>query len=238
LSSLSKHFDKNENSSLRSFNVNETDIFVWSIAKDKLRSFIEIGFIDLIAWIITITIFLMYFYQIVNVSDQILYYFYTTVTQVFAAILGIIAAFGILVKQKYEDESKIKRDVLKNGIKGFLIIYTAVILLSVNGILISSSVASDNISLFQKNPDITTVSKNLIYPINFELTFLMAPIALLYLYSMIIDFLKLDNDKEDENKKIYNKDVHVQRLIKENSRLRIRLHQKNVERKKPFSKFR
>lgn len=154
--------------------------------------FSEIINADLFAWTIVIIMFYLYNYKFFNISDcQTLFYFYSSIAQMFAAIVGIIAAFSIFILQKYEDENEVKRGKLKNGITGFLIVYIFIIMLSVIGILISNDTSPINMSLLQNGTDIA-ITKDLINPIIFEFTLLVFPIALLYLYAMIVSFLKFD----------------------------------------------
>ncbi|MDD4532038.1 MAG: hypothetical protein PHW22_01175 [Bacilli bacterium] len=158
--------------------------------------FSEIINADLFAWTIVIIMFYLYYYDFFNISDcQTLYYFYSSIAQMFAAIVGIVAAFSIFILQKYEGETEVKRSKLKNGITGFLIIYVFIIILSVIGILISNDTSPINMSLLQNDTNIA-ITKDLINPIIFEFTLLMFPIALLYLYAMIVTFLKLDDISE------------------------------------------
>jgi hypothetical protein len=170
----------------------------------KISFFDEIKNVDYYAWIIVLIMFLLYNFQFFNISDsQTLYYFYSASAQIFAALLGIVAMFGILILQKNEFKAKTKNNVLKNGIKGFLIIYISVIILSITGILVSRNITLDRMSLVPEIIDVSS-TRDLINSIIFELSFLMIPAALLYLYAMIVDFLKLD--ESDENKSQTNLD--------------------------------
>lgn len=158
--------------------------------------FSEIINADLFAWTIVIIMFYLYYYDFFNVSDcQTLYYFYSSIAQMFAAIVGIVAAFSIFILQKYEGETEVKRSKLKNGITGFLIIYVFIIILSVIGILISNDTSPINMSLLRNDIDMA-ITKDLFNPIVFEFTLLMFPIELLYLYAMIVTFLKFDDINE------------------------------------------
>jgi hypothetical protein len=166
------------------------------INENKTISFFdEVKNVDLYAWLIVLIMFLLYNYQFFNILDcQTLYYFYSATAQIFAALLGIVAMFGILILQKNECENNTKNDVLKNGIKGFLIIYITVIILSLTGLLVSRSITLESMSLIPRNMDINSM-RGLVNSIIFESCFLMIPVALLYLYAMIVDFLKLDDAK-------------------------------------------
>lgn len=159
--------------------------------------FDEIKNIDIYAWLIVLIMFLLYNYGIFNVSDsQTLYYFHSAVSQIFAAILGIVSMFGILILQRNENRNKIKNNILKKGIEGFLIIYLSVIILSTTGILVSRDLTFESISPINWSLSINSIT-NSISSIIFELSFLMTPIALLYLYAMVVNFLKLDDTKEN-----------------------------------------
>lgn len=158
---------------------------------DHISFFNEIKGIDMYAWLIVLIMFLLYNYKIFNVSDtQTLYYFHSAVSQIFAAILGIVSMFGILILQKKENETK--NNILKKGIEGFLIIYLSVIILSITGILVSRDITFESLSAITWSLNMDSTTK-LISSTIFELSFLMTPIALLYLYAMIVNFLKFDD---------------------------------------------
>lgn len=150
---------------------------------------------DLFAWIIVIIMFYLYYYKFLNISScQTLYSFFSSIAQMFASIVGIVAAFSIFILQQYSGENEIKRTTLKNGISGFLVIYIFIIILSVIGILVSNDITV-NMSLLKSGADIA-LTRDLIIPIIFEFSLLMFPIALLYLYAMIVTFLKFDDISE------------------------------------------
>lgn len=158
--------------------------------------FYEILNADLFAWTIVIIMFYLYYYEFFNISScQTLYYFFSSIAQMFASIVGIVAAFSIFILQQYAGENEIKRSTLKNGITGFLVIYIFIIILSVIGILTSNDTIPVNISLLKSGADIA-LTRDLISPIIFEFSLLMFPIALLYLYAMIVTFLKFDDISE------------------------------------------
>jgi hypothetical protein len=162
----------------------------------KTNIFSEIINADLFAWTIVIIMFYLYHYNFFNIpSCQTLYSFYSSIAQMFASIVGIVAAFSIFILEKYEGENEVKRSKLKNGVTGFLVIYIFIIILSVTGILISNDTIPVNMSLLQNDTDIV-FTRDLISPIIFEFTLLMFPIALLYLHAMIVAFLKFDDISE------------------------------------------
>ncbi|MFZ2498778.1 hypothetical protein [Methanosarcina sp.] len=161
----------------------------------KTDIFYEILNADLFAWAIVIIMFYLYFYEFFNISSQTLNSFFSSIAQMFASIVGIIAAFSIFILQQYSGENEIKRTTLKNGISGFLVIYIFIIIVSVIGILVSNDITSVNLSLLKSETDIA-LTRDLIVPLIFEFSLLMFPIALLYLYAMIVTFLKFDDTSE------------------------------------------
>lgn len=136
------------------------------------------------------TIFLLFNYGIFTVSSTqpTLYYFYSTSAQVFAALLGIVVMFSIFILQKVDNCNDEKRKFLKEGLKGFTILYTAVIILSITGILVSETINFNPLEKIPKEFNINII-RDLLNLFIFESTILMVPAALLYLYGMIFDFL-------------------------------------------------
>ena len=153
-----------------------------------------VNFDSLVSWIGTL-ILLLYTYQILSISNsQTLYNFYTAMAQIFSSLLGIVAMFGILLLQMNKTDEK-SSDILKNGIKGFVIIYMTMIMISITGMLISRTISIGKILFISFTQNLDKISSiNLLNCVIFELSISMAPIALLYLYVMIVSFLKVNEN--------------------------------------------
>ena len=147
--------------------------------------------IDEVCRLLLVVVFLMSYYNIPNVFSEksALYYFYSTTAQVFASLLGIIVMFGILILQ---DEKEPKRnEFLKNGLIGFAILFILTIIISMNGILFGNDIIPNTIDKIPWKNSVDNLS-NFISIFSFEFILLMIPIAFLYLYAMIYDFLYWD----------------------------------------------
>lgn len=142
---------------------------------------------------ILLLMFLLFYFDIFIISETqpTLYYFYSTSAQVFAALLGIVVMFSILILQKEEKENADRKKFLKKGLKGFTILYIIIIVFSITGIVIKDTVEFNPIEKIPENPDIN-VFRDVLNMSIFELILLMIPIALLYLYAMISSFLNWD----------------------------------------------
>ncbi|MCD4821646.1 MAG: hypothetical protein K8R11_06185 [Methanococcoides sp.] len=159
--------------------------------------------IDLYAWVIVLALYMLYTYGAFSVEKQTMYYFYSTIAQVFSALLGIIIMFGILILQREKETSeKLNRIIfLKKGLLGFSLLYVFVIMLSILGILVVNDIVQgDSLNLFlaYESEDI----RNFLDMSIFEMCFLMSPVALLYLYALVTEFLKLDQNEDDEFQKM------------------------------------
>lgn len=142
---------------------------------------------------ILLLMFLLFNYNVLTLSEQpTIYYFYSTSAQVFAALLGIIVMFSILILQKEDKVSNERNRFLKKGLVGFTILYIIILILSFTGIVLKDTVYPNSIQKIPEYPDINMFRDILSISI-FEFIFLMIPVALLYLYAMISDFLKWDD---------------------------------------------
>lgn len=170
-------------------------------ATQKTNIFTEILQIDFFAWIIVLFLFMLYNYNVFNIEKQTLYYFYSTISQVFSALLGIVVMFGILIlQQEKNNECLIKNIFLKKGLIGFTIIYIFVIMLSLSGILITNDIVQEN--AFESLETVSSENiRNFVNMTIFELSFLMTPVALLYLYALVSNILKLEPKENDEYQK-------------------------------------
>jgi len=159
----------------------------------KKTIFSEVWNISASSLLILLIMFLLFNYNVLTISDSrsTLYYFYSTTAQVFAAILGIVVMFSILILQTNEKKHDERKKFLKDGVKGFAIIYMLIIILSIIGILAKTTIDFNSIVNIPDSPDVNTV-QNIFSMTIFELTLLMSPAALLYLFAMISDFLKWD----------------------------------------------
>lgn len=157
---------------------------------------------------ILLFMFLLFYFNVLVVSETqpTLYYFYSTSAQVFAALLGIVVMFSILILQKEEKEHMDRRKLLKRGLTGFTILYIIIIVLSITGILIKDSINFNPIEKIPENPDIN-VFRDVLNVSIFELIYLMIPVALLYLYAMISSFLNLDAVFEIKNGQTIHSDT-------------------------------
>lgn len=149
---------------------------------------------------ILLLMFLLLYFNVLTISESqpTLYYFYSTSAQVFAALLGIIVMFSILILQNEENNKSNERNrFLKKGLVGFTILYIMILILSFAGIAIKDTVNFNSIEKIPEESDINMFRDILSISI-FEFVFLMIPAALLYLYAMISDFLKWDATFEVE----------------------------------------
>lgn len=168
------------------------------ITNNELKVYSEILKVDFIAWIIVLSLFMLYNNQVLGAGSQTLYYFYSTIAQVFSALLGIVIMFGILILQ--DGDKTTKNIFLKRGLHGFSFIYIFILILSMSGILVTNDLIQEN--TFDTLESLTSTQiRNIVNMGIFETTFLMTPVALLYLYGLVIEFLKLDKDENDEYQK-------------------------------------
>lgn len=158
---------------------------------------------------IILLFFLIFYWNLVEITNigQTLYWFYSAVAQIFAALLGIVSMFTIMIltsssfdlKSKDEMDNQ-KREVKQKiiaGLKGFVGIYVAIIILAILGIVIK---LAPNIEIFNNNFSFNMLSNvdilhNLFSISIFELTLLMTPLALLYLHALILDLMELSSPK-------------------------------------------
>ena len=139
---------------------------------------------------ILLLMFLLFYFNVFTISETqaTLYYFYSTTAQVFAALLGIVVMFSILILQNEEKRHADRIQILKTGLIGFSILYIIIIVFSITGILISDTINFNPIEKMPEIPDIN-VFKDVLNVSIFELVLLMIPVSLLYLYAMISSFL-------------------------------------------------
>ena len=139
---------------------------------------------------ILLLMFLLFYFNVFTISETqaTLYYFYSTTAQVFAALLGIVVMFSILILQNEEKRHADRIKILKTGLIGFTILYIIIIVFSITGILISDTINFNPIEKMPEIPDIN-VFKDVLNVSIFELVLLMIPVSLLYLYAMISSFL-------------------------------------------------
>ena len=139
---------------------------------------------------ILLLMFLLFYFNVFTISETqaTLYYFYSTSAQVFAALLGIVVMFSILILQNEEKRHADRIKILKTGLIGFTILYIIIIVFSITGILISDTINFNPIEKMPEIPDIN-VFKDVLNVSIFELVLLMIPVSLLYLYAMISSFL-------------------------------------------------
>ena len=139
---------------------------------------------------ILLLMFLLFYFNVFTISETqaTLYYFYSTSAQVFAALLGIVVMFSILILQNEEKRHADRIQILKTGLIGFSILYIIIIVFSITGILISDTINFNPIEKMPEIPDIN-VFKDVLNVSIFELVLLMIPVSLLYLYAMISSFL-------------------------------------------------
>ncbi len=142
---------------------------------------------------ILLLMFLLFYYNVLTISEiqPTLYYFYSTSAQVFAALLGIIVMFSILILQKEGEKYDDRNRFLKKGLVGFAMLYIIILVLSFAGIAVKDTVNLNSIENIPEYPD-TNMFRDLLSAGIFEFVFLMIPAALLYLYAMISDFLNWD----------------------------------------------
>lgn len=156
----------------------------------KKSVFSEVWNMSSLVLYILLLMFLLFYFNVLLVSENqpTLYYFYSTSAQVFAALLGIVVMFSILILQKEEKRHADRRKILKIGLKGFTILYIIIIVLSITGILIKDTI---NFNPIEKIPEILNISvfRDVLNVAIFEIILLMIPVALLYLYAMISSFL-------------------------------------------------
>lgn len=173
-------------------NINENSTTVFSSISD----------VDSLGWIIVLFLFTLYNFNIFNIEKQTLYYFYSTISQIFSALLGIVVMFGILILQeeRKQDERSIKIIFLKRGLLGFSLLYVFVIMLSLSGVLVVNDTLQEITINSLHNYD-TIDMQSIIGLTIFELSLLMAPVSLLYLYALVTEFLKLDHTEDDEYQK-------------------------------------
>lgn len=144
--------------------------------------------------------FLLFYFNVLTIAEMqpTLYYFYSTSAQVFAALLGIVVMFSILILQNEENNKSYERNrFLKKGLVGFTILYILILILSFAGIAIKDTVNFNSIEKLPEEPDIN-MFRDILSIFIFEFLFLMIPAALLYLYAMISDFLNWDATIEVE----------------------------------------
>jgi|GEM_PF-6702978 len=159
------------------------------------NAFSAISDVDSIAWLIVLFLFMLYSSNIFNFDRQTLYYFYSSTAQVFSALLGIVVMFGILIIQDKRKSSKI--DFLKSGLIGFSLLYIVVIILSLTGILVVNDIFQESdVETFNDHNPINI--QNMIDMGIYEMTFLMIPVSLLYLYALVTDFLKSEFGEKTE----------------------------------------
>lgn len=172
------------------------------VNEDSTTVFSSISYVDSFGWIIVLFLFILYNFNIFNIEKQTLYYFYSTTSQVFSALLGIVVMFGILILQeeRKQDEKSIKIIFLKRGLLGFSLLYVFVIMLSLSGVLIVNNTLQEITLKSLQNYESIDI-QNIIGLTIFELSFLMAPVSLLYLYALVTEFLKLDHTEDDEYQK-------------------------------------
>lgn len=172
------------------------------MSENSTKIFNSFNEIDSFVWIIVLLLFMLYNYNIFNVEKQTLYYFYSTISQIFSALLGIVVMFGILILQEERKtgEKSIKIIFLKNGLIGFSLLYVFVIILSITGILVVNNVFQENVveALSTYSPIAIQYFINMTL---FETIFLMTPVALFYLYALVKEFLKLDEIEDSEYQK-------------------------------------
>ena len=135
-------------------------------------------------------IFLLFYSDVFAIDSQSILYFYSTTAQVFAALLGIIVMFSILILQKDSEKDDGRKTLLKKGLVGFTILYILIIMFSNMGIVLNNL---DYLNSEKLPENLTTVDlKGLLSVSIFEFVILMIPMGLLYLYAMISDFLEWD----------------------------------------------
>lgn len=170
----------------------------------SVNAFSAILDVDYIAWIIVLSLFMLYNFNIFNLDKQTLYYFYSSTAQVFSALLGIVVMFGILILQDKREVSKASEKIfLKKGLIGFSFLYIIVIMLSLSGVLITNDIFQENDMQTFNNYDPVNI-QNIIDMGVYEMTFLMIPVSLLYLFALVTEFLKLDSAEETEYQKTFS----------------------------------
>lgn len=158
----------------------------------KRSVFAEVLNVNFLILYCLLLMFFLYHYNFTfSESQSTILYFYSTTAQVFAALLGIIVMFSILILQKDDEKHDERNRFLKRGLIGFAILYLFIIFFSNIGIVISDTTNSSSMEKMPVSPDINT-AKDVLSIAIFEFIFLMIPVALLYLYAMISDFLKWD----------------------------------------------
>lgn len=172
---------------------------------EQMKPFYLIRNVDLYACILVLILYMLYNFDTFNVEKQTMYYFYSSIAQVFSALLGIVIMFGILILQteKKSDTNSEHSIFLKNGLVGFSFLYILVIILSMLGILVVNDIIQENaISLILGTSYSAIGIQNFFNMTVFEICFLMAPVALIYLYVLVTEFLKLDSDENDKFQKM------------------------------------
>lgn len=166
----------------------------------KKSIFSHVWDVNFLVLYILLLMFLLFYYNVLTLSEiqPTVYYFYSTSAQVFAALLGIIVMFSILILQNEDKVSDERNRFLKKGLVGFTILYIIILILSFTGIVLKDTVYPNSIKSIPEYLDINMFRDILSVSI-FEFVFLMIPAALLYLYAMISDFLNWDATFEVES---------------------------------------
>ena len=159
-------------------------------SKIKKSVFSNVASINNLTLISLLLIFLLFYSDVFAIDSQSILYFYSTTAQVFAALLGIIVMFSILILQKDSEKEDGRKTVLKKGLVGFTILYILIIMSSSVGIVLNNLdyLNSEKLPENLTNADL----KGLLSVSIFEFVILMIPMGLLYLYAMISDFLEWD----------------------------------------------
>ena len=159
-------------------------------SKIKKSVFSNVASINNLTLISLLLIFLLFYSDVFAIDSQSILYFYSTTAQVFAALLGIIVMFSILILQKDSEKDDGRKTLLKKGLVGFTILYILIIMFSNMGIVLNNL---DYLNSEKLPENLTTVDlKGLLSVSIFEFVILMIPMGLLYLYAMISDFLEWD----------------------------------------------
>lgn len=137
-------------------------------------------------------------------DQNTLYWFYSTIAQAFAAILGIIIAMcGVMMWLSQEKAETLRNFVL--GFKGFTIIFILIIIISLVGLM--TMLCPNFTALEEHGFGLSTVwnnkdaIQNLFGILVFEITLLLIPAALIYFYALIAAFLDVYSKGLKEEKK-------------------------------------